>query len=195
LGHLRIDQSRPRGGDVETTKGGRERRGAFSRRLRSVLAALYDDRFRPSPQALVLEGIDSYSFRRRPWRRICQRAEIGQRAMKDLRDTFASQLLTCGVSIGYVSSQLGHTDLQVTTRHYARWCGGEGYREPIAIEQGEIPADLLARIAPEIAHESPTSKCHRSERDADASASDQVRSGIEEEDGDPGAIRGASLEG
>ena len=43
----------------------------------------------------------------------------GRRAMKDLRDTFASQLLTAGVQLGYVSAQLGHADVGVTT--YARW--------------------------------------------------------------------------
>jgi integrase len=31
--------------------------------------------------------------------------------MKDLRDTFASQLLTSGVPLGYISHQLGHADI------------------------------------------------------------------------------------
>jgi hypothetical protein len=31
---------------------------------------------------------------------VCARAGIGHRAMKDLRDTYASQLLTSGVSLG-----------------------------------------------------------------------------------------------
>ena len=56
----------------------------------------------------MLEGTDSDNFRAREWRRICQRAEIGHRALKDLRDTYASQLLTAGVQLGYVSHQLGH---------------------------------------------------------------------------------------
>jgi integrase len=47
--------------------------------------------------------------------------------MKDLRDTFASQLLTSGVSLGYVSKQLGHADVAVTARHYARRAGGDSY--------------------------------------------------------------------
>ena len=41
--------------------------------------------------------------------------------MKDLRDTFASQLLTCGVQLGYVSRQLGHSKPTVTADHYAKW--------------------------------------------------------------------------
>jgi len=67
--------------------------------------------------------------------------------MKDLRDTFASQLLTSGVSLGYVSKQLGHADVAVTARHYARWAGGDSYRAPMVVEAGEVPADLLARLA------------------------------------------------
>jgi hypothetical protein len=48
-------------------------------------------------------------------RRILERAEIGHRAMKDLRHTFALKLLTAGVQLGYVSMQLGHADVGFTT--------------------------------------------------------------------------------
>jgi hypothetical protein len=65
----------------------------------------------------------------------------------NLRDTFASQLLTAGVQLGYVSVQLGHADAQITARHYARWVGGDVYREPLVLRDGEVPADLLARLA------------------------------------------------
>ena len=68
--------------------------------------------------------------------------------MKDLRDSFASQLLTAGVQLAYVSTQLGHADVAVTAKHYARWCGGAKYRRPLVPEAHELPADLLARIAP-----------------------------------------------
>jgi len=55
---------------------------------------------------------------------ILQRARVGQRALKDLlRDTYASQLLTARVQLGYVSRQLGHSDVAVTARPYARWAG------------------------------------------------------------------------
>ena len=73
--------------------------------------------------------------------------EGGHRALKDLRDTYASQLLTCGVQLGYVSAQLGHADVAVTARHYARWIEDDHYREPMQIESGEVPADLLARLS------------------------------------------------
>jgi len=123
--HLHITESRPRGGEAEAPKSGRARKVALSNRLRAVLLELYRDRFEPGPAALVLEGIEPANFRKREWRRILKRAAIGHRAMKDLRDTYASQLLTAGVNLAYVSRQLGHADIQVTTRHYARWCGGD----------------------------------------------------------------------
>jgi len=146
--HLIIRESRPRGGPPEPTKSGRERRVALSRRLRRALRqlAIRPERFNPAPDAFVVAGVDPYNFRKREWRRILQRAGIGHRALKDLRDTFASQLLTAGVQLGYVSQQLGHSDVATTARHYARWCGGSEYWEPLALEEGEVPADLLARF-------------------------------------------------
>ncbi len=64
-----------------------------------------------------------------------------------MADTFASHLLTAGVQLGYVSMQLGHADVQVTARHYARWAGGDAYRSPLEVGEDEVPADLLARLA------------------------------------------------
>ena len=49
--------------------------------------------------------------------------------MKDLRDTFASQLLTVGVQLGYISRQLGHKNVKVTVDHYVRWCGAAPRRD------------------------------------------------------------------
>jgi hypothetical protein len=73
---------------------------ALSRRLRRVLLDLYNSRFAPGPERLVIEQAEPSNFRNREWRRICARAEIGHRALKDLRDTYASQLITSGVSLG-----------------------------------------------------------------------------------------------
>ncbi len=125
---------------------GRARRVALSRRLRRALEEVYRLRFKPSSEALVFAGLDPQQFYHRDWRRICDRAGIGKRAPKDLRDTFASQLLTAGVQLGYVSLQLGHSDVSTTARHYARWAGGDAYRKPLEVGMGEVPADLLSRL-------------------------------------------------
>ena len=34
----------------------------------------------------------------------------------------------------------------MTARHYARWAGGDAYRDPLQLEAAEVPADLLARL-------------------------------------------------
>jgi len=70
--------------------------------------------------------------------------------LKDLRDTFASHLLTRGVTIQFVSRQLGHGGVSVTEQHYAKYLGAGGddfvYLEPGRLAPGEIPVDLLARL-------------------------------------------------
>ena len=153
---LWIDENLPTGGtgEPEDPKSGKPRKVGLSRRLRRALVDLYLERFQNRPsdyssERLVLEGIDRDNFRARQWRRICERGDLGNRAMKDLRDTYASQLLTCGVQLGYVSRQLGHSKPTVTADHYAKWCGGDDYRDPLTPRDGELPADLLARIPAE----------------------------------------------
>lgn len=151
---LTIDRNRPRGGAEELTKSGRSREVALSRRLRRALAALYDLQFRPGPEVRVLPGFDPQNFAHRDWRRTVKRAAIGHREPKDLRDTFASWLLSLSVQLACVSEQLGYADVAVTARHYAKWCGGNVYRDPMPLLPGEAPADLVARIVEEAA-ESP----------------------------------------
>jgi hypothetical protein len=92
-----------------------------------------------------------------PVTRILKRAGIGHRSYKDLRDTYASSLLTAGVQLGYVSAQLGHADVVVTARHYAKWIGGDVYREPFQLRPGDVPADFIARSAYEFAQSPPSS--------------------------------------
>ena len=105
--------------------------------------------FHPGPEALVFPGLDPANFRKREWRRICQRTQLGHRRLKDLRDTFASQLLTAGIGLKYISRQLGHSSVVTTERHYAKWVQEDDfYREPMQLLEGEVPADLLARLEP-----------------------------------------------
>jgi integrase len=154
---LIIDRSKPSGTQqIEETKSGRARKVALSRRLRDALRRLYRQRARqalqglrelePRDDRLVLPSFCQANFRGRQWGRILRRAGLGHWRPKDLRDTYASQLLTCGVPVAYISRQLGHSDLGTTTKHYARWCGDDAYREPMGLRPGEVPANLLARL-------------------------------------------------
>jgi len=58
----------------------------------------------PALDRLVFAGFDDRNSYHREWRRLYQRAEIGKRALKDLRGSYASQLLSCGVPLAYVSA-------------------------------------------------------------------------------------------
>jgi integrase len=165
---LLIRETRARRGFEGSTKSGRLRRVALSRRLREALADLYRARFEPGPDGYVLEGIDANNFRKREWRRMLKRAKLGPIRPKDLRDSYASHLLTAGVQLGYVSLQLGHSDVSTTARHYARWVGGDEYLEPLRLEPGDVPADLLSRLR---------TKSHQNHTNNDASEQDARASG------------------
>ena len=95
----------------------------------------------------MLPGVEPGNFRSREWRRILKRAGIGHWKMKDLRDTYASWLLTAGLPVAYIAKQLGHGSTAVTEASYADWISKDAfYLEPVRLEPGEVPADLLARL-------------------------------------------------
>ena len=161
---LLIERSRPRGGsEDEPTKSGRTRKVALSLRLRDALSRHYRAKWEPGASARVLDGINYYTFREVEWRRISKRADLGRVRLKDLRDTFASQLLTAGITLQYISGQLGHESVGVTEKHYAKWIGDDDYREPMRLDDGEIPADLLARLPEKVPTVVPT---HKNESEA-----------------------------
>ena len=140
-----IRRSRARGGPIGRTKSGRERTVHLSRRLRRLLLRLQAE-VQPAADEFIVLGIDSHNFRKREWKRVVEASGIGHRRYKDLRDTFASHLVSEGVPLPYVSEQLGHSDVAVTAQHYARWVGGDSWQRPLRVEEGEVPADLLARL-------------------------------------------------
>jgi integrase len=154
--HLLIDQQIPSGClTPETTKSGYVRKVQLSRRLRSALLEAWIAQGQPGPDALVFLNpngstpFDGDNFRRRQWADLCaiKRVGVGARKLKDLRDSYASHLLSAGITLAYVSKQLGHQSMQLTERHYACWIpDGDEYRAPLELEPGEVPADLLARL-------------------------------------------------
>jgi len=144
---LVVQQTLARGRHQGGTKSGRSRRVALSRRLRRLLMDWRMAQGQPGDDLSVLPTTDDSNYRRMHFQKVCEAAGIGHRRPKDLRDTFASQLLTAGVQLGYVSQQLGHADVAITARHYARWAGGDAYRRPLEVREGEVPADLLERMA------------------------------------------------
>ncbi len=155
--HLVIDWNIPIDGEPGLPKSGRERRVALLRRLREALFELCRERGgSPTEEYVFPDLTDDRTLKRwvsSTWRRIVLRAGLAKVNPKDLRDTFASQLLTAGVQLGYVSAQLGHSNVAITAQHYARWVAGDEYCDPMVRAAGEVPADFLARLE---SHQSPT---------------------------------------
>ena len=51
----------------------------------------------------------------------------------------------CEPALTYKSAV--HSDMKLTERHYAKWIpDGDEYRAPMELREGEVPADLLARL-------------------------------------------------
>ncbi len=101
----------------------------------------------------MLGDIDSDQFRRREWKHILKRADIGRWRLKDLRDTYSCQLLACSAPLGYVSTQLGHSEIATTSRFYSKWIDTE-HQPPPVLGPTEVYADLLAKLGK--SHHSPT---------------------------------------
>lgn len=70
----------------------------------------------------------------------------GSHTPKDLRDCFASHLLTAGVPLERIQKYLGHSSVKVTETHYAKWCSDDEEMEALRLEPGEVRPDFLARL-------------------------------------------------
>ena len=109
-----------------------------------------------------------------------------------------------GVQLGYVSQQLGHAHVAVTARHYARWCGGDVYREPIQLALGEVPADFLARVVEEDVEHADRAESHDLPHDlhdtvsvrqeAERAATNEKPRGVGDFDAGPGLERETGFE-
>ena len=65
--------------------------------------------------------IDLTNFRDRNWKRILVKASLRRRTIYQCRHTFAALQLSRGENPQYVAHQMGHTNLEMIIRHYARW--------------------------------------------------------------------------
>jgi integrase len=66
--------------------------------------------------------------------------------LKDLRDTYASTLITHGIVLHWISIQLEHGSLAVTERHYAKYMAVDSYQNPWIVPPGSVPSDLFTMI-------------------------------------------------
>lgn len=140
---VRIERSR-RGRDLGKTKSGRGRAVSMSRRVRSHLRAIWMERGRPSSGRVV--GFTDPKALAKRLGDACAAAKVDRIRFKDLRDTYASTLITHGIVLKWISLQLGHGSVAVTERHYARYMAVEGYQNPWIVPDGAVPGDLLAEL-------------------------------------------------
>lgn len=57
----------------------------------------------------------------KPWKEILKSAGVRYRPAKQIRHTFASQMLSGGENPAFIAKQLGHEDLEMVFRVYAKW--------------------------------------------------------------------------
>ena len=77
---------------------------------------------------------------------MCVEAGLEDHSPKDLRDTFASWLVSLGVPLPFVQKTLGHANWAVTAQHYARWVSEAEFMGSPRLRPGEVWPDLLARL-------------------------------------------------
>ncbi|MHC5059300.1 MAG: site-specific integrase [Planctomycetota bacterium] len=131
-------------GRTGKTKSGRERTVLLSRRLRAHLLAKRMASGRKA-RGYIVEHSWPKTYHDQMGR-ACLAAKVPTIRFKDLRDTFASVLITNGIVLHWVSRQLGHASLTVTEKHYARYMALDGYRNPWMVPEGEVPSDLFAAL-------------------------------------------------
>jgi integrase len=144
---LVIQRSVSRGEVEGPTKSGRTRRVPLSRRLRSVLREHWVAEGQPSANDRVLSRFNARNYRARHFDEVMRRAGLAGHTPKDLRDTFASWLVSLGAPVAWVSESLGHANWAITARHYARWMNdAAGQQFTPKLDSGDVWPDLLARV-------------------------------------------------
>ena len=88
--------------------------------------------------------VDLTNFRDRNWKRILVRRRLRARTIYQCRHTFAALQLSRGENPQYVAHQMGHTNLEMIIRHYARWS-----RKPERV--GTLAHQLSAKFPSNIA--------------------------------------------
>lgn len=65
--------------------------------------------------------INLNNWRRRQWKKAVDASGLEPRPLYQMRHTYATLALSAGADIYWVSGQMGHKDIRVTLKHYARF--------------------------------------------------------------------------
>lgn len=97
------------------------------------------DALKKQVELLIINDPDQLIFNNpntnKPWsssnkineqfQKVLQKINIRSRASYNMRHSFASILLSNGENPYWVSTQMGHSSVNITNKHYARWIGEE----------------------------------------------------------------------
>lgn len=116
-----------RRGLVGSTKTDTMRKVDMSAQLFETITDLYNKRRRDELKSSFQERIWSYEQNniRRSFKRLLRHAGLREIRLHDIRHTYASLLLSAGVSPVYVKTQLGHSSIKMTVDTYGRWIASE----------------------------------------------------------------------
>ncbi len=95
-------------------KGGKERMVPILDELVALIAEMG-----PKDLGRIFPRWSNYDAVSRLVKRIMRRAGIGDHSLHNLRDTYATTLLECGVSLENIQENMGHADISMT-RKYSR---------------------------------------------------------------------------
>lgn len=78
------------------------------------------------------------ALRKTAWKPLLKKAEVRYRNPYQTRHTYASMMLSAGENPAWVSAQMGHSNLMITLRTYARWI-------PDSIQRGNKALDMYGQ--------------------------------------------------
>ncbi len=77
------------------------------------------------------QRVDINIIKIKNFKRVLRKAGLRNIRYHDLRHTYASQLLSQGEPVVYVSQQLGHANSQITFKVYAHWIPNNSQRQAV----------------------------------------------------------------
>jgi integrase len=95
--------------------------------------------------------LDLPAWRRGPWKKALAAAAVTYREPYGMRDTFATLCLSDGAPLEWISEQMGHSEIDTTRRHYARWQPATDYRIVDALNRARSEATGLETDSAEAA--------------------------------------------
>ena len=95
------------------------------------------------------------NFIRRVYKRVLKKAGIRDIKLHSIRHSYTSILLSEGVSLFYVSKQLGHSGINITSDIYGHFIPSEGNREVDLLDSPAPASTLSAPKAPKSHKEKP----------------------------------------